>query len=85
MCYDTAVERERRLIARLALVVYFFTAGAILVAVPWTALWPIVGGEIPWLVAVLTNPAARGAVSGFGLVLVIGAIVEIRDAVHRSE
>ena len=75
---------ELKVITRLALISYLFVVGVFLIAVPWTILWPLSIPGIPWLTAVISNPILRGAVSGFGLVLIGGAIIEIRHAISKS-
>jgi hypothetical protein len=84
ICYDVGVREERTIIGRLALVIYFFIAGTFLIAIPWTGFWSFVLRQAPWLDNLLSHPALRGAVSGFGLVLIAGAIIEIRDAITRG-
>ncbi len=75
----------RKLIFKLILVIYFFVAGVFLIAVPWTHLWPLRITDVPWFMALISNPALRGAISGIGLVLIGGAILEIRDVIsHKS-
>jgi hypothetical protein len=80
----SGVNGERKLAARLALLVYFFVAGTFLIVVPWTDLWLSAMRGLPWLASILSHTTLRGAVSGFGLVLIGCAIIEIRDAVSRD-
>lgn len=84
ICYDTDVGRNENLVIKLALVAYFLAAGAFLVAVPWTSIWSLFSSALPALTSFLKNATVRGAVSGFGLVLVLGAVIEIRDAIGRK-
>ena len=76
--------RNQNLVIKLALVAYFMAAGAFLVAVPWTSIWSLFSSAVPMLTSFLKSPTIRGAVSGFGLVLVLGAVIEIRDAIRRE-
>lgn len=71
--------------ARLAMIAYLFVVGVIITAAPWTTLWPISIPGMPWLTMLIINPALRGAVSGFGLVLIGGAVVEASHAFSRNQ
>lgn len=78
------MDQGRRTVFKLAMVVYFIVMGTFLIAVPWTSLWPGAFAKVPWLTSLVSNPSLRGAVSGFGLVLIGCAIFEIRDVVSRK-
>ncbi len=78
------MSEERKLVNRLALLVYFFVAGTFLIAVPWTDLWLLAVRSLPWVASILSHSVLRGAVSGFGLVLIGCAVFEIRDAISRK-
>jgi apolipoprotein N-acyltransferase len=78
------VSGEPGLVTRLALLVYFFAAGTFLIAVPWTDIWLLAVRGLPVLATILSHPTTRGAVSGFGLVLIVCALAEIRDAISRD-
>lgn len=83
ICYDDRMSERPNPVAALAAVAYFIVTGVILIAVPWSSLWPGVFFGAPWLTELFANPILRGAVSGFGLVLIVGAVVEIRNAISR--
>ncbi|HUX08523.1 MAG TPA: hypothetical protein VMX35_14575 [Acidobacteriota bacterium] len=79
------MSEERKLVNRLALLVYFFVAGTFLIAVPWTDMWMLAMRSMPWIASFLSHSLLRGAVSGFGIVLIGCAIFEIRDAISRKQ
>jgi hypothetical protein len=78
------VSKEFNVISELSLISYLIVVGVFLIIVPWTSLWPLTVPGLPWFTTVVANPIFRGAVSGFGLVLIGGAVVEIRHVVSGN-
>lgn len=61
---------------------YFLEAGLILIVAPWSGFWDrnFFAGIMPAIDAVLASPYARGAVSGVGIVTLLGGLAEIGGA-----
>jgi hypothetical protein len=66
----------------LLLAAYFLEAGLILIVAPWSGFWDrnSLAAAIPSLDAVLSSPYARGAVSGVGLITMLGGLAELGGA-----
>ena len=62
------------------MILYLLEAGLILVVLPWTEFWDrnyfIIAMNGPLEMAV-TNPIARGVVSGFGMVFFVAGVLEV--------
>lgn len=58
--------------------------GIVLGIAPWTPLWEVnrLLQPYPWAQALVLSPFTRGAVSGLGLVNLIVAFEELREALH---
>ena len=58
-----------RTLLGVAVVIYLCAAGWFFVLAPWSRFWTtlVVPAAPLWLLPVVDNPAARGALSGFGL------------------
>jgi hypothetical protein len=70
-----------RLVVFLSYILYCFYIGVLLVFLPWSVLWEANGilSRSPTLAAVVLSGAARGAVSGLGvLLLFLGALDAVR-------
>jgi len=67
---------------RLLFAAYFLEAGLILIVAPWSGFWDrnFFAGTMPVIDAVLASPYARGAVSGVGIVTLLGGLAEIGGA-----
>ncbi len=63
-------------------VVSSLLVGVVLGIAPWTPLWDAnrLIQPYPWLREVVLSPFARGAVTGLGLVNLVVAFQELRDA-----
>ena len=61
------------------MVVYLIEVGLVLVVAPWTRFWDqnYFVQSLPFLEPLLVSPALRGAVSGFGIVTLAMAAVDI--------
>ena len=61
---------------------YFLEAGLILIVAPWSAFWDrnSLAAAVPVLREVAASPFARGAVSGLGLVTLLGGLAELGAA-----
>ena len=66
-------------------VVSSLLVGSILVVAPWTAFWEsnYLLAPHPALRALLLNAFTRGSISGLGLVNILLALYEAREAVAR--
>ena len=64
---------------RLALVVFFFEVGVVLIFIPWSAFWDrnYFAQLVPSLQSTITNNFVRGAVSGLGVVNVVAGLTEL--------
>lgn len=64
---------------RLALVVFFFEVGVVLIFIPWSAFWDrnYFAQLAPSLQSTITNNFVRGAVSGLGIVNVVAGLAEL--------
>lgn len=83
------MKEEVKVIKLLVLIGYLFVMGALFLILPWSNLWPHTIGNANWvsirLYVIFSSPIAKGVVSGFGLVLVFGAIVEIHHAITNKD
>lgn len=68
---------------RLALVVFFFEVGVVLIFIPWSAFWDrnYFAQLVPSLQMTITNNFVRGAVSGLGVVNVVAGLAELVSVV----
>lgn len=67
------------------MIVYFIEVGMVLVVTPWTRYWDrnYFVEALPLLEATLTSPVARGTVSGFGIVAIVAAVVDVCGVLRR--
>lgn len=67
------------------MVVYLLEVGVALIVAPWTRFWDrnYFIEALPLLESTLTSPAVRGAVSGFGLVAIGAAAVDVSAWLRR--
>lgn len=67
---------------RLLFAAYFLEAGLILVVAPWSGFWDrnFFAGFLPSFSQIFASPYARGAVSGVGVVTMLGGLAEIGGA-----
>lgn len=72
--------------SRLLLALYLLEAGLLLVITPWSRFWDrnYFTALWPWLALVMGNPFVKGAVSGVGVISVLGALGEIMGLLTRS-
>ena len=57
---------------------YLVNVGLLMMILPWSESWPFILTRIPPAVAILLDsPAARGAISAFGLVHLMLVVAEI--------
>jgi len=66
---------------------YFIEVGLVLVVTPWSSLWNhnYFSDLLPSLGAILDSAAARGAVSGIGVVTAIAGVVELAGLFRRAD
>jgi hypothetical protein len=66
---------------RLIFVAYFLEVGLLLVLVPWSAFWErnYFAASFPLLQDILRNNFLRGAVSGLGVVNLLGGFNDLAD------
>jgi hypothetical protein len=64
---------------------YFIEVGLVLVITPWSSFWThnYFSDVLPPVGAVLDTAAARGAVSGIGVVTAIAGVVELAGIFRR--
>jgi len=76
---------EIRGLKRVLVVVYLVEVGLVLVVAPWTRFWDqnYFVQSLPFLEPLLASPALRGAVSGFGIVTLGMAAVDIGTWLHE--
>lgn len=67
------------------MIVYLIEVGLVLVVTPWTRYWDrnYFVESLPFLEAALTSPVARGSVSGFGIVAIGAAVVDVFGVLRR--
>jgi len=65
---------------------YFIEVGLVLVVTPWSSFWDhnYFSDALPAVGAVLDSAAARGAVSGIGVVTAIAGVVELARMFTRA-
>jgi hypothetical protein len=70
-------------VKRLAMVVFFFEVGVVLIFIPWSAFWDrnYFAQLVPSLQSTITNNFVRGAVSGLGIVNVVAGLAELVSVV----
>jgi len=70
-------------LSRLLFAAYFLEAGFILMVAPWSAFWEHnrFAEARPALENLVSNPYARGGVSGVGLITVLAGLVELGSIV----
>lgn len=73
-------------IARIAFVLYCVEAGVFLLWAPWTPFWDRASFGLPWPVVgrILTHPAVRGGISGFGVVHLLWGLHDL-DRIFRGK
>ena len=69
----------------LGLIAYFLVSGIFFLFFPWTSLWPRAIYLPPVLAMFFANAVTKGLVSGFGLVLLLGALFEVHNAFSRKQ
>lgn len=79
----TRMDLER--VSQYLFILYCTTIGVALLFLPWSPGWERLVLNLPldglrWLVA----PAARGAISGFGLVHLVWSVYELREFLRPS-
>lgn len=64
---------------RVLVIVYLVEVGLVLIVAPWTRFWDrnYFVESLPLLAPMLTSHAVRGAVSGFGIVSLGAALVDV--------
>jgi hypothetical protein len=77
-------------ILQAMIVLFYFEMGAILIYLPWSAIWEqnYFLSRFPALIPILLHPSLRGAVSGLGVLdifLAAGMIRQGRQAARASE
>ncbi len=67
------------------MIVYLVEVGLVLIVAPWTRFWDrnYFVESLPFFEPMLTSHAVRGAVSGFGLVTLGAAAVEVTTWLRR--
>ena len=67
------------------MIVYLVEVGLVLVVAPWTRFWDrnYFVESLPLLEPLLTSPALRGVVSGFGIVTLGAAAVDVSAWLRR--
>ena len=75
-----------RVFTGLLFAAYFIEVGLVLVVTPWSSFWDqnYFSDALPSVGAILDTAAARGAVSGIGLITTIAGIVELTGIFLRS-
>jgi hypothetical protein len=70
---------------RVVFVLYCTTVGVVLVLIPWTTGWELMLSHLHFPgVGVLKLPAARGAVTGFGLVHLVWGLHDLQELLHAD-
>lgn len=61
---------------------YLIEAGVLLVLAPWSALWQrnYFAAHVPMLGQVMLSPYVKGAVTGIGLITVLGGLRDLVSA-----
>jgi hypothetical protein len=68
----------------LCLIGYFLVMGIFFIFFPWTSLWPR-AISLPLILSMIyANALTKGLVSGFGMVLILGALFEVHNAFSRK-
>ncbi len=67
---------------RMLFAAYFMEAGLILLVAPWSTFWErnFFAAAVPVLGGILGSPFTRGAVSGVGLMTLLGGLAELGGA-----
>ena len=75
-----------RVFTSLLFAAYFIEVGLVLVITPWLAFWDqnYFARVLPSLGAILDTAAARGAVTGIGLVTAIAGVIELAGIFVRG-
>jgi hypothetical protein len=72
-------------VKHIAWAFYFAALGSLFILVPWSRFWPSTIDLPPFLAPVYASSVVRGLVSGFGVVLLLAAFIEIYNAFsHRQ-
>jgi hypothetical protein len=61
------------------LTIYYLLSGLLMLVLPWTVWWPKAIALPGFLAVVFANPWFKGFISGFGLVLFLAGLLEIRS------
>lgn len=79
ICFACNPEVEIHLLSRLLFVTYFLEAGLVLIVAPWSVFWDrnLFIVSLPLAGDVLTNNFLRGAISGVGMVTVVGGFLDL--------
>ena len=75
-----------RVFTGLLFAAYFIEVGLVLVVTPWSSFWDhnYFSNLLPAVGAILDTAAARGAVSGIGVVTAIAGVVELTGIFLRA-
>ena len=64
---------------------YLVQVGLLMVVLPWSDLWRLLIAQLPLRVAwILDAPAARGALTGFGVLHLLLVVAEVVHAGQRD-
>ncbi len=83
---DVVIAATVRHLVTLAVVAYLCAAGWFFILAPWSGFWQSrVVAEAPlWLSSYLSNPALRGAITGFGVLHFPVALEWLAAATRRG-
>jgi len=75
-----------RVFTRLLFAAYFIEVGLVLTVTPWSSFWErnYFADALPVVGAVADTAAARGAVTGIGLLTVAAGLVELAGVFGRA-
>jgi hypothetical protein len=77
--------RLSRLLVTIIYIGYLVQVGLLMVILPWSDLWRLLIAQLPLRVAwILDAPAARGALTGFGVLHLLLVVAEIVHAGQRD-
>jgi hypothetical protein len=77
--------RLPRLLVTTIYIGYLVQVGLLMVVLPWSDLWRLLIAQLPLRVAwILDAPAARGALTGFGVLHLLLVVAEIVHAGRRD-
>jgi hypothetical protein len=72
---------------RLLLIAFFLEVGFVLIVVPWSTYWDrnYFAQAVPVVQPIIRNNFVRGAVSGLGVLNVVGGLLELLALIVRRE